>query len=64
MELRARVASKSDALRAISEARRKGVKRLILEVVAQSPADAAEIVREALGEVIPFTIEVRVVRSV
>ncbi|QOJ79340.1 hypothetical protein IG193_02435 [Infirmifilum lucidum] len=64
MELRARVASKSDVLRVISEARRNSVKRLVLEIVAQNPAEAAEVVREALGEVIPFTIEVRVVRSV
>jgi len=59
-----RVASKSEAVEAVNAAIKNRARRLVLEVVAQSPAEAAEVVRQALGEIIPFTVEVRVVRSV
>ncbi|MEZ0345862.1 MAG: hypothetical protein ABWK01_04865 [Infirmifilum sp.] len=56
--------SKSDVYKAISEARKNGVKRIVLLVDASDPAGALELVRDAMAEATFLTIEVRVKKNV
>lgn len=64
MELRVRVRSSSEARLAVEKAARSGARKLVLEVVARDPAEAAEVVRGALSDALPFTVEVRVAKDV
>lgn len=55
-EVEVLVENPEEARRAVEEAARNRVKRLVLRVKALDAASAAEIVREALRDTLPFTV--------
>ncbi len=57
----AEAASPEEVRKAVESALRSGATRLILRVRARDPASAAELVRHAMSDTLPFTVVVEVV---
>jgi len=55
-EVEVLVENPEEARRAVDEAARSRVRRLVLRVKALDAASAAEAVREALRDTLPFTV--------